>query len=282
MQFANEHPDLRRKYEELVASQDRIGFFDQIWVQDTLHPKWQYLVNKRQDPILRIPVTKKIGVRAFLQPLFLRSLPVFTSLSSEELDSLKAQWFLHLNLDSPQFKEESKNTGQYQLLQWTEGIAAIRAGYSENMKRNLKKSIGLHLHPINYHQFQEFFIAQKGENIGNLNAAAWMRLAHLFATAQEKEQAMSMGVFSGADLLAVGLFFRFKEQLYFMKGTLNAQGKEKGALVFLIDAVLERFASECTSLDFVGSNQESIAVFYRKFGAEDHVYGIVKGRIPLF
>jgi hypothetical protein len=282
MRLASEHPELRRKYEQLVASQDRIGFFDQIWVQDILHPTWQYLVNEQQIPLIRIPVSKKMGLKAFLQPLFVRSLPVFRALSNKEIGFLKAQWFLHLNLDSPQVKEESKNTGQYQLLQWTEDITAIRAGYSENMKRNLKKSKGLHLLPINYHQFQEFFIAQKGENIGNLNAAAWMRLAHLFATAHEKEQAMSMGVFSGADLLAVGLFFRFKEQLYFMKGTLNAQGKEKGALVFLIDAVLERFASECTSLDFVGSNQESIAAFYRKFGAEDHVYRIVKGRIPLF
>jgi hypothetical protein len=65
-----------------------------------------------------------------------------------------------------------------------------------------------------------------------------------------------------------------------MKGTLNDAGKKTGALVYLIDAVLEKYADECRVLDFIGSNQESIASFYRKFGAKDYHYSIVKGRFP--
>jgi hypothetical protein len=281
MQLASEHPDLRRKYEQLVASENTFGFFAQTWVQDILHPNWEYLLNDSQEPIIRLPYTKKFGFKAYLQPLFLRSLPLLHGCSITEFSLLKSKLFLHLNFDAQAALVEKEQIGKYQQLQWTEGIAAIRAGYSENVKRNLKKSKDLDLQPINYQQFQEFFIAQKGEKLGNLNAAAWTRLAALYTAAQEKEQAFCSGVWCGSTLLAVGLFFRYKEQLYFMKGTLNDEGKQLGALVFLLDAVLQNFADTCNTLDFVGSNQESIAAFYRKFGAQDKTYGVVKGRIPL-
>ena len=65
-----------------------------------------------------------------------------------------------------------------------------------------------------------------------------------------------------------------------MKGTLNDQGKKCGALVFLIDAVLEKHVPSFEAMDFIGSNQESIAAFYKKFGAVDHRYMIIKGRVP--
>jgi len=51
--------------------------------------------------------------------------------------------------------------------------------------------------------------------------------------------------------------------------------------VFLIDSVIEKFASSHEVLDFIGSNQEGIASFYRKFGAVDQKYSILKGRLPI-
>jgi len=280
MHFANEHPGLRRNYEQLVASQDRIGFFDQIWVQDILHPTWQYLLNEQQEPILRMPFVKKYGLKAYLQPLFLRSLPVLNALSRKEISYLEANWFLHLNLQFTESKEEFKNQGQYQKLHWDDGIEEIRKEYADNHRRILKKAKNLELRPIEYTSFQGFFIAQKGERLGNLSPVAWKRLASLHSAAKEREQAFCVGVFLDDRLVAAGLFFRYQQQLYFMKGTLNEEGKPVGALVFLIDAVLEQFASECTTLDFVGSNQASIANFYRKFGAKDHYYQVLKGRWP--
>jgi hypothetical protein len=249
-------------------------------VQDILHPTWQYLLNEQQEPILRMPFVKKYGLKAYLQPLFLRSLPLLNALSRKEISYLEANWFLHLNLQFTESKEEFKNQGQYQKLYWDAGIEEIRKGYADNHRRILKKAKNLELRPIEYQCFQDFFIAQKGERLGNLTASAWQRLAALVSAAKKMDQGMCFGVFDGSDLLAAGLFFRYQQQLYFMKGTLNEEGKPVGALVFLIDAVLEQFASECTTLDFVGSNQASIANFYRKFGAKDHYYQVLKGRWP--
>ena len=228
---------------------------------------------------------KKFGLSAHLQPLFIRSLDITGSNHKEDLAALlvflKKKNFLHLNISLPQGSQFPLATGKFQVLQLGKPIDELRQGYSENVKRSLKKAKNLTLFTISFTEFHSFFTEQKGENLGNLNAAAWLRLRTLFANAHEKEQAFCVGVLSNTELLAVGLFFKFQQELYFMKGTLNAQGKEKGALVFLIDGVIEKHIDECTSLDFIGSNQESIAAFYRKFGAKDQTYGIIKGRIPL-
>ena len=281
MRLADEHPELRRKYEQIVASQAIFGFFAQTWVQDILHPNWRYLLSAQQEPLIRIPVVKKFGITAYLQPLFIRSLPLCNGLSIADLSALKSKLFLHLNIDVTQGIESIEPVGKYQLLQWQAGIEQIRAGYSDNVKRSLKKARGLEWRPIEYKVFHAFFVGQKGEHLGNLTTAAWQRLGTLFAQAQQREQAFCVGVFLEDQLVAAGLFFRHQQKLYFMKGTLNEEGKAVGALVFLLDAVLENYADTCTALDFVGSNQESIAAFYRKFGAQDQYYSVLKGRIPL-
>jgi hypothetical protein len=285
MRMLAEHPDLRRQYEQIVASDPRFGFFAQVWVQDCLHLQWQYILNQDERILFRIPVLKKWGLSAYLQPLFIRSLDIIGSDCKEDLAALlaflKKSNFLHLNITLSKDLQFPLAKGKFQVLQLGKPIDELRQGYAENIKRSLKKAKELKLAEVSYASFQTFFIAQKGENLGNLNAAAWERLEKLVALAQTKETAYCFGAFDQEQLVAAGLFFKWQDQLYFMKGTLNKDGKKVGALAFLIDAVLEKFSLNFQTLDFIGSNQESIAAFYRKFGAIDQTYGIVKGRIPL-
>jgi hypothetical protein len=284
MRIVAEHPDLRRQYEQIVASQKRFGFFSQIWVQDALHPNWVYVLNDQHQILLRLPVVRKFGLKAYLQPLFIRDLDLLADLSAAQCNDLttflRRRSFLHLNISINNNELRGGQTGKFQKLELSRDIDLLRAGYSENVKRSLKKAKDLQLQEISFSDFQSFFIKQKGEDLGNLNAAAWLRLEKLAAAASKKDSFYCCGTYAQKELLAVGLFFKWKKQLYFMKGTLNDQGKKCGALVFLIDAVLEKHVPSFEALDFIGSNQESIAAFYKKFGAIDHRYMIIKGRVP--
>jgi hypothetical protein len=280
MQLQSEHPDLKRQYEQKVASNDQFGFFDQAWVQDCLHPTWKYVLNEQGQILLRVPFAKKLGIQAYLQPLFIRSLVIMDDSSTSAIvQFLKRKILIHLNLSLSH--SVCRSIGMYQKLTWNNGINEIRAGYSANVKRSLKKAADLKLKAITYQDFQAFFVAQKGENLGRLKQDSWLRLAQLFIKAKAMNAAFCVGAFDQEELVSVGLFFKWKSSLYFMKGTLDAAGKKTGALVYLIDAVLQKYVDECRVLDFIGSNQESIASFYRKFGATDHKYCIVKGRIPI-
>lgn len=279
MRIVAETTTLKRRYEQEVALRPDFGFFDQIWVQDTLHDHWAYLQDAYGNVLLRLPFSKKLGITAYLQPLFMRELKLLHEDQKKDvLHFLRRKGLLHLNIAGSE--PDATNQGMYQVLNWEQGIDAIRFAYSANIKRGLKKATNLQLETISYQVFQEFFTAQKGENLGNLNAAAWQRLSHLFALAQEKDTANCYGAFEQGSLVAVALFFNWNNKLYFMKGTLNAAGKNNGALMFIIDAVLEKSFTTHHSLDFIGSNQESIAQFYRKFGAIDAYYQVVKGLLP--
>ena len=279
MHLAKETPILKRQFEQQVASASELDFFNQVWVQDILHEQWCYLIDHQSTILLRLPYKNKWGLRAYLQPLFIRSLHVFSAAQSNEIVRvLRLKLFLHVNLTLP--TSTHLHTGIFQKLTWTDGIDEIRSGYSDNVKRSLKKASTLQLKTITYPDFQSFFVAQKGENLGNLKKESWLRMAQLFAKARAMDAAFCVGAFDQEKLVAAALFFKWKDQLYLMKGTLNEQGKKNGALVFLIDAVLQTNADTLKALDFIGSNQESIAAFYRKFGAKDYNFGIVKGRFP--
>ena len=280
MQIVKETPALRRQLEQQVASNPDIDFFNQVWVQDILHPNWCYLLDEQANICMRIPCSKKWGIAAYLQPLFIRSLHLFSeALTIELIQLLQRKMLLHLNINQP--FNNPKKAGSFQKLTWNDGIAELRKGYSENIRRNLKKSQALALQTISYQNFHSFFVAQKGEHLGNLTPKAWHRLEKLVEAAQTKDAVFCVGAYSNGQLLAAALFFKWQGQLYFMKGTLNDAGKKVSALIFLMDAVLEKYAETHKAIDFIGSNQESIAAFYRKFGAKDYYYSVVKGRIPL-
>lgn len=280
MQLAKETPVLKRQYEQQVALATELDFFNQVWVQDILHEHWCYLIDNESNILLRLPYKNKWGLSAYLQPLFIRALHVFSAAQSDKIvEVLRRKFFLHVNLTLP--TSNNLQTGKFQKLTWNDGIDEIRMAYSENVKRSLKKAKSLVFKPITYQDFQTFFVAQKGENLGSLKKESWLRMAQLFTKARAMDAGFCVGAFEQEKLVAVALFFKWKDQLYFMKGTLNDHGKKTGALVFLIDTVLEKYADEYRVLDFIGSNQESIASFYRKFGAKDYNYSTVKGRIPL-
>ncbi len=283
MRIVAELPELRRQYEQIVASKPNHSFFSLIWVQDILHPYWKYVLDEQGTLLIRIPVAKKFGVKAYLQPLFIRSIPMLfdeQSFQTEKLVAfLKKQKLLHINLNGYLNKDLKIKYGKFQTLSNIEGPHTFRKGYTENIKRSLKKANQLFAKEIDYTDFHTFFTKQKGENIGSLNAAAWSRLEILADSAKSKNALYCCGAFLEGQLLAVALFFNWNKTLYFMKGTLNDEGKKVGALIFLIDGVLEKFEDTCNTIDFIGSNQESIAAFYRKFGAKDRFYSIIKGRI---
>lgn len=285
MRIVTENHQLRRQYEQIVALKSNLDFFSLLWVQDILHPQWAYVLDAADQIMLRVPVSKKFGIKAYLQPLFIRSLtyvgPPNQSALSELVAFLGKKNLLHLNLCSKPLMPAKSKIGIYQSLTLGKSSKNPKDTYSENVKRSLKKAKHLTVNGLDFVVFHRFFIQQKGANLGSLNAAAWHRLENLVAAASHHEAVVCLGAFDGEQLLAAGLFFKWDKMLYFIKGTLNEVGKKNGALVFLIDSVIEKFASSHEVLDFIGSNQEGIASFYRKFGAVDQKYSILKGRLPI-
>jgi len=265
----------------MVASDEQLDFFSLSWVQDMLHPNWEMLCDEQGNYLLNVPIDKKMGFSYRLQPFFIRafSIPKNTEEKWEEVISYlkKSASYLQLNisLHDPALTDA---TGIYQQLDLTKGMQELRASYSTNTKRILKKlpSDFSFCEITDVSAFISFFKEQKGEELSGFTKAVWDRLTNLLLEAQKRGMLKIQTVQSNGEFMAAAVFISFKGTYFFLKGTATANGKKAGAMYALLDHEIEESSVSHHTFDFVGSNNPAIAQFYRKFGATDKSYGVIK------
>lgn len=278
--LASQHID-KRKWDQMVASDEQLDFFSLSWVQDILHKEWEMLCDEDGDYILNIPKGSKIGFSYRLQPFFIRSLHV----SSKHQGDLKeiAQFltssasYVQLNVDSDN-QDVLKSFGKFQMLDLSKDLEGIKANYATNAKRILKKIPTEFIlgESTNVPEFISFFRKQKGEELSGFTPDVWKRLTNLLEETQLRGMLRIRTIHLNGLLISSGVFISFKGTSYFLKGTATPEGKKLGAMYALIDQEISSIQETHHTLDFVGSNNEAIAQFYRKFGAVDKPYGILK------
>lgn len=278
--LASQHID-KRKWDQMVASDEQLDFFSLSWVQDILHKEWEMLCDEDGDYVLNIPKGSKFGFSYRLQPFFIRSLHV----SSKHQGDLKeiAQFltssasYVLLNVDSDN-QDVLKSFGKFQLLDLSKDLEGIKANYATNAKRILKKIPTEFIlgESTNVPEFISFFRKQKGEELSGFTPDVWQRLTNLLEETQLRGMLRIRTIHQNGLLISSGVFISFKGTSYFLKGTATPEGKKLGAMYALIDQEISSIQETHHTLDFVGSNNEAIAQFYRKFGAVDKPYGILK------
>lgn len=139
--LASQHID-KRKWDQMVASDEQLDFFSLSWVQDILHKEWEMLCDEDGNYLLNIPKGSKFGFSYRLQPFFIRSLHV----SSKHKGHLKelvqflktSASYIQLNVDSDN-QNVFQSFGNYQVLDLSKDLEGIKANYATNAKRILKK-----------------------------------------------------------------------------------------------------------------------------------------------
>ena len=284
--LASQHID-KRKWDQMVASDKQLDFFSLSWVQEILHSKWEMLCDDNGNYILTIPTGTKFGFNYRLQPFFIRSLHISQGNQdrlAEIVEFLKtSSRYIHLNF-AAEDKAIFQSYGKYQQLDLSHSIDVIKANYGTNAKRILKKipSDFIFNQEIQVEAFISFFKQQKGEELTGFTPEVWKRLTNLLTETQNRGMLNIRTIHLNGLLIAAGVFISHNGTCYFLKGTATPEGKKFGAMYALIDQAITSVHETHHALDFVGSNNESIAQFYRKFGATDHVYGIIKqNNLPL-
>ncbi len=280
--LASQHID-KRKWDQMVASDEQLDFFSLSWVQDILHTNWEMLCGNDGGYILNIPTGTKFGLPYSLQPFFIRSLHV--PLKYKDQLAVISQFlkksgrYVRLNIDSDK-KEIFKSFGKFQALNLSNDLEGIKANYATNAKRILKKIPVefIFAQSTNVPEFISFFREQKGEELSGFTPDVWRRLTNLLEETQNRGMLSIRTIHFNGVIIAAGAFISYKGTCYFLKGTATPEGKKRGAMYALIDQVISSVHETHHTLDFVGSNNDNIAQFYRKFGALNHAYGIINMR----
>jgi hypothetical protein len=281
-----EHKDIdKKKWDAAIAECGNIYAYS--WYLDIVHPGWEALVEEDYQSVMPLTGGKKFGVNYLYQPYFVQQLGVF---STSPLTSEKTQVFLEAIPSKYRFAEIRLNEGnvlndnlqgvEYHrnvLLDLNQDYEAIRANYHQNTKRNLAKAEGNNLQlvytVIPYHVVA-LFTNNRGVLLDKWGDAEYARLTTLAKVAVDNNHAFILGVTEKGvgQLISAAIFMKTDDRITFLFSGLTVEGKQRQAMTYLLDQVIQKYANQPITFDFEGSDDENLARFYLGFGGNEVKY----------
>jgi len=262
------------------------------WYLDACCPNWSAMIERDYECVFPLASNSKLGISYLYQPYFTRH---FGMIGDGAFDPEKGQNFLDAIPERFKFIDiclhgqyrsatgYSTSTKTYQTLNLND--QDINAGYSDNLKRMLRKAnqAGLHLvHGVAPEHIVESFRLHQTRVRDQFSKVDYDRLIGLMHAAKSNAEIQSVCVQDKNGTSLAGAFFiGFKNTLLYLKGYSTEAGRKTGAMHFLFDGIIQSNRSRYSSLDFGGSSVETVARFYRHFGSTDSLYlRIRSNRLP--
>ena len=274
-----------QKWDAVIAQSSASSVFAYSWYLDAVSKDWGALVLDDYEAVMPVAWRSKYNIHYIFQPFFTRHFFVYTKgkvsekLLKEFLDALPSKFkFIDFSLqtdnlgDLPGYEKKER---KFQELDMGRKYESIQKDYSENAKRNIKKAIksGLKIRPdIAPEKIVNLFRATKGGELEIFKADDYKRLIALMNSCIDRKKGQSIAVYDGNKLAAAGFFMFNDGRFTFLKSGVTEEGKAKGAMHLLFDYFIRENSGKKYTLDFGGSSVDSVARFYRNFGAKDCVY----------
>lgn len=274
------HEDIDRERWDAVVTSATTGLpYAMSWYLDIVSPGWEALVTYTSegdyDIVFPLPVKPLFHVRRLVQPVLTQQLGLFSSRrvsEGEVMSFLQAipyrSYALQLNEANPiESLKASRRINLTVSLEWTyENLVKF---YSENTRRNVKKSSGLTFEPVSIEEFVPFCRRYNTHNI-----ASERTLVSLLEAAESKGMSVLCGVRQPGegDLLASAFLLKTRRRLVYLLPASSPEGRRKSAMFRLVDEILRENCSSSLTMDFEGSMVGSVARFYQGFGAQERAY----------
>ncbi len=293
--ISNENID-RGKWDESISRSFNGIVYAYSWYLDIVSPKWDALVKDDYKSVMPLTWRKKYGVSYLFQPFFTQQLGVFSSEKSDAdlvkqfIEAIPKRFsFVEINLNTFNnfnFANQAVKNNLTHELDLIESYEFLVKNYSDNLKRNLKKAVNNKLQAVLTNQPEpviKLFRENRGAGISKLKENDYQVLIRLINQAIQRGKAQIINVLNHNNKLCAGAFFvESNNKAIFLFSGLSEEGKEAGAMPFLLDSFISQNAGKNITLDFEGSNDENLARFYKSFGSKECVYQQLKiNRLPL-
>ena len=277
--YANNEID-KRKWDICVADSQNGLIYAYAWYLDIVSPNWSALIKEDYKAIFPLPIKKKLGISYISQPLFTQKLGLFSVNDLEDVKSFlkaipKKVWIRSLQIHNQLDNAKTKDNFELDI---SDDVEEVRKKYSQNVKRNLKKTVqhDLQIKKCESSALIQLFKENKGKEVAELNSKAYSTLLELLDKIQQKEKGNCLGVYKEGKLISAAFFTNCLKKSVFLFSASNKTAKEIGANHFLIDTYIENFKKDSLILDFEGSMIPSLARFYASFGAEKKCYYLIE------
>lgn len=281
-----EHKDIdKKKWDAIIAECGNIYAYS--WYLDIVHPVWEALVEEDYQSVMPLTGGKKFGVNYLYQPYFVQQLGVFSKLpvtpemTQAFLEAIPSKYrFAEIRLNESNTLNESFERIEYHrnvILDLNQDYEAIRANYHQNTKRNLAKAESNNLQLVTtvipYHVVA-LFTDNRGALLDKWGDAEYARLTTLTNVAVDNNHAFILGVTEKGvgQLICAAIFMKTKERITFLFSGLTVEGKQRQAMTYLLDQVIQKYSNQPMTFDFEGSDDDNLARFYLGFGGMEVKY----------
>jgi hypothetical protein len=275
----------RKKWDECVENSTLPLIYGVSWYLDIVAEHWDGLVYGDYEAVMPLPWKRKWGFKYVYQPAFLQQLGIFSSkpMSEAFLWSFfgkipKSFAFVTTNINSLCTSKMSLKPGHTNFeLDLSENYEILKKNYSENTKRNIKKSQKC-AQQINRHAFYIELINMKIREQGDIFIAGnRTKLDSLFNYLINNQIGECITVSNSAgQVLSAAFFSHFKNRIYYLSGISNSAGYENKSMFLIFDNIIKTNSGSNLTLDFEGSDNPNIARFFESFGATKNVYSTFK------
>jgi hypothetical protein len=275
------------KWDACIANAMNSYVYAYSWYLDIVAGEWDALVEDDYSRVFPLPFRKKMGIKYIYQPAFTQVLGLFSiSLKGnnklqEFLNAIPQEFnLIEINLNKfhiPKAKENITPKKNVNIeLDLFSDYESLYSKYSSNLKRNIKKAKKNKLQiveGVKPGQLIQLFKENKGQEVKAYSDLDYVHLGRLIYMLIHKGMSKIYSVSSSENnLIASALFVRDTHRHIFLFSGLSEEGKQKGAMPFLIDSFIQEHSGNNITLDFEGSNNENLARFYGSFGAEENTY----------
>ena len=275
----------KAKWDALIAEYGNIYAFS--WYLDIVHPGWEALVEDDYQSVMPLTGGKKFGVNYLFQPFFVQQLGVFSKspmtaeMTEAFLKAIPSKYrFAEIRFNEGNAFSESAEGVEYHrnvLLDLNQEYNAIRSNYHQNTKRNLAKAESNNLQLVEtvipYHVVA-LFRDNRGALLDKWGDAEYNVLTHLAKVAQKRNAAFMLGVSEKGvgQLICAAIFMKTKDRITFLFSGLTVEGKQRQAMTYLLDQVIQKHSCQPITFDFEGSDDDNLARFYLGFGGNETKY----------
>lgn len=275
----------KAKWDALIAECGNIYAFS--WYLDIVHPGWEALVEDDYQSVMPLTGGKKFGVNYLFQPYFVQQLGVFSKspmtaeMTEAFLKAIPSKYrFAEIRLNEGNaFAEDIQGVEYHRnvLLNLNQEYNAIRSNYHQNTKRNLAKAESNNLQLVEtvipYHVVA-LFRDNRGALLDKWGDAEYNVLTHLAKVAQKRNAAFMLGVSEKGvgQLICAAIFMKTKDRITFLFSGLTEEGKQRQAMTYLLDQVMQKHSCQPITFDFEGSDDDNLARFYLGFGGKETKY----------
>lgn len=243
--------------------------YNQVHYLDSLAEHWVAVVLGDYKGGMAIPYTIRLGVKGIYTPNFLRAVDWIgeqpTDFNVVELLLKEKFTRAHLNVNQPVFKHSDACV--YQVL---DQLEEMKLG--SQSKRSIKKfeKTDLSIETIAIDEALPLIIAELKAKVKDLRTIDFLRFQNLLLN-YPSDKCFCYGV-KGDKLHAASILIEWKDQWLFIKGGVDAFGKENGCMHALMkDSILKAFENG-KRFSFEGSTVDTVRQFNRGFGAKDQSY----------